>query len=435
MPELSPANLLQTIALQPDSHLVLALSGGLDSMVLLELLYQARQLQYFPLEAVYVHHGISEYASQWGEFCARQCAQRNITFCQRNVTLDGGDNLEQKARQARYHALAGFIHNEKYILLTAHHADDQLETLLLALRRGAGPAGLSGIASSRAFANGSLCRPLLPFSRAELEQYAAKTQLDWIEDDSNTDVRFERNFIRQQVTPLLRQRWPHFADAAMRSMRHIAAQQELLDHYTFIALQACIQGGCLDLRQLATYLPQQQDLVLRRWLAGFGLNPDTQWLDTLKQQVIAARQDAAPLLQLAQYQLRRFADHLYLLTPSDTQLPQLPDGVLKWQGEIELVLPATCGKLQFLSHAEQGAIALGTAAAEVVFGQLSLRFKPAGEAVSKPLKQWFKLWQIPPWQRQRIPLLLVNGELEAIAGYASRTAPEQAQHWLRWQQI
>lgn len=431
MPELNPAYLVNTLSLRDDSHIVLALSGGLDSMVLLDLLAKARQQLPFALQAVYVHHGISQHASAWGEFCARQCALRGIDFSKREVTLAGTDNLESKARVARYQVLADFIQSQQHMLLTAHHSDDQLETLLLALKRGSGSAGLRGIAFQRPFAAGQLCRPLLAFSRAELAQYASAQQLKWVEDDSNSDTRFERNFIRQQIAPLLRQRWPHFAEAAQRSMQHLFAQQQLLDHYTQQAMQQCVAGKSLSLKQLEQYHPLQQDLVIRAWLAQFGLNPQTQWLTTLKQQVIAARQDASPQLLLGNYQLRRFADALYLLSSADITEPKVQ---LHWQGEAKLHLPAGLGCVVFATTADHRAQALAGSDAEIVFGQLSLRFTPLGQSMSKPLKQWFKLWRVPPWQRQRIPLLLVGGQLQVVLGYASSVSPAQATHFVRWQQ-
>ena len=431
MSDLSPQYLIQSLSLTSDSRIVLALSGGLDSMVLLQLLTAARKLQPFMLQAVYVHHGISQYASQWGEFCARQCAKRDVAFAEHKVTLAGADNLEQKARQARYQLLAEYVVSPKHILVTAHHSDDQLETLILALKRGAGPAGLAGIAQRRPFAAGMLCRPLLPFSREQLSQLASEQQLEWVEDDSNSDTRFERNFVRRQVTPVLLQRWPHFAESAMRSMQHLAAQQQLLQHYTEQALQQCADGKMLSLKRLVQYPALQQDLVIRAWLGRFELNPETQWLNTLKQQVIAARQDASPQLQLGAYQVRRFADDLYLLTAADISEAKI---ALHWQGEAKLDLPAGLGRVSFSTTQEGEAYALSGSNAELVFGQLSLRFTPAGQKVSKPLKQWFKLWQVPPWQRQRIPLLLVDGQLQVVVGYASSVSVEHATYFVNWQQ-
>ena len=431
MPELNPRYIVDTVAMRADNHLVLALSGGLDSMVLLHLLAQARQLQPFTLNAVYIHHGISRHADSWAEFCAAQCAMLQVGFATRKVNISGPDNLEHKAREARYQALAECISTDKHMLLTAHHGDDQLESLLLALKRGAGPAGLSGIARQRSFAAGVMLRPLLEFNRQELEHYARQHQLQWIEDDSNSNMRFDRNFIRHQLTPVLRQRWPHFARTAARSMQHLAQLQQLADYHTDNALQLCQRGNRILLPELTTFVPLQQDLVLRRWLHGYGLNPETQWLETLKRDVINAREDASPVLVLAQYQLRRFANTLYLLTEADVQQPA---ATLYWQAEASIMLPSGCGWLNFSARQSDGAVALSVSSGQWDFGKLSLRFKPAGASMSKPLKQWFKLWQVPPWERQRVPLLIIDGQVAAVAGYASNTPPEHASWWCSWQQ-
>ncbi|MBZ9612820.1 tRNA lysidine(34) synthetase TilS [Rheinheimera maricola] len=430
MAELSPQYLLDTLAPLADNQLVLAFSGGLDSMVLLHLLSLAQKQHSFSLKAVYINHGISAHANHWADFCKAQCDALGVAFAQQAVVITGQSNLEQKARIARYQALAQYVSTDKHMLLSAHHADDQIESLLLALKRGAGGAGLSGIAAKRPFAAGMLCRPLLVFSRSELEHYAVANKLSWVNDDSNSDCRFERNFIRQHLTPVIKARWPQFQQTATRSMQHIAQLQQLAEHYTRQALAQCVSDAGLLLQPLAELLPLQQDLVLRQWLADFGLNPETQWLTTLKQQVIAARPDAEPLLVLADYQLRRFANTLYVLKPIDVQTPTQ---TLTWQGEPELALPDDCGCLYISATKQADAIALSATRGQWVFGQLSRRFKPAGAAMSKPLKQWFKLWQVPPWQRLRVPLLLVNGELVAVAGYASSTAPELATAWLHWQ--
>ena len=204
------ASLRQHIQQLGLNQLVLGLSGGLDSMVLLQLCHQLTQSCAIRLKAVYIHHGLSANADQWADFCLQQCQKRNIAFEVQKVQLNPAANIEAQARAARYSALAAFVTTRQTALLTAHHADDQLETLLLALKRGAGPAGLSGIAALQPFAAGWLVRPLLDFSREQLEAFAQLQQLKWIEDESNNDSRFDRNFLRLEIIPLLQQRWPAF---------------------------------------------------------------------------------------------------------------------------------------------------------------------------------------------------------------------------------
>ncbi|CAM3714995.1 tRNA lysidine(34) synthetase TilS [Rheinheimera salexigens] len=432
----------QQQTLQAEHQVVLALSGGLDSMVLLDLLAKARQLCGFNLQAVYINHGLSANAAAWAEFCQQQCAQRQVEFTAVSLNLEGRHNLEARARQARYAALSNFIQSDKHVLLTAHHADDQIETLLLALKRGAGPAGLSGIAATKTFAAGQILRPLLAFSQAQLQQYATEQQLNWVDDESNADTQYERNFIRHQVAPLLRERWPHFAKTASRSMQIVANMQQLADHYTEQFYANVVLDDCLQLAALAQYVPLQQDLLIRRWLAASGLNPSVQWLDTLYQTVIQARVDSSPMLMLEGYKIRRFADKLYKVAPVTIAKPNYQ---LAWQGESQLLLPDDLGQLHFMASAAETeqvtatlmapseALPLVDANASIVFGKLSLSFKPATASQHKPLKQWFKLWQVPPWQRLRVPLLLnQQQQLIAVVGYASAIPTQQAKYWLRW---
>lgn len=415
---------------------VLALSGGLDSMVLLQLLYQLHQQAPWQLLAVHIHHGLQSDADQWLLFCQQQCQQRGISFASYHLQISGQENLEARARHARYQALEPYCDSADTLLLTAHHADDQLETLLLALKRGSGLAGLAGIATERPFADGVLVRPLLPFSRFDLEQYAQQHQLDWVEDASNQDSRFDRNFLRQQILPLLTERWPAFAHTASRSMAHCAQAYQQLHAITADMASQCIRSsGELQLSALARYPKVQQDAIIRYWLAPYQLNPTQRWLQTLHRDVIDARQDASPVLQLSDWHIRRYNEQLYVLQ-NNTERPV--DRTLSWQGEAELQLPDSLGILRFsVKQPEDSAdwlpLHLTQPGVTVCFGTMSARFKPAHVLQHKPLKQWCQLWQIPPWQRQRLPLIFQQGQLVAVAGYASACQAEQATVWLNHQ--
>ncbi|SEA93777.1 tRNA lysidine(34) synthetase TilS [Alkalimonas amylolytica] len=417
--------------LHQPKKVVLALSGGLDSMVLLELLHRLSARAPWQLSAVHVHHGLQPQADEWLQFCQRACAKKSVLFAYHHLALDGRHNLEARARDARYQQLAQHCAEPGSVLLTAHHADDQLETLLLALKRGSGLTGLSGMASSRPFAAGLLVRPLLTHSRVELEQFADFHQLHWVEDPSNQDPRFDRNFLRQQVLPLLAERWPGFSHSAARSMAHCAAADKQLEQIWQQQLQPYLSENkrVLQLAALQGKNQTEQNALLRSWLKLHQLNPELAWLTTLHQQVIAAKADAMPELQLQHYHLRRFQGALYLCEP----LAAKPHIGLVWQGQAQLELPAGLGWLHFI-HSEtapgENWLPLAeTTTLELCFGQLSLPFKPAGAQHHKPLKQWCKLWQIPPWQRPYLPLLLCHGEVQLVAGYASCVSPAKATLW------
>jgi tRNA(Ile)-lysidine synthase len=435
------------VAVQPQ-QLVLGLSGGLDSMVLLQLLSQWQQQQ--PgrqLQAVYVHHGLSPHADAWALFCAEQCQLRQVPFQTIHVTVAGSDNLEQKARTARYQALSAFINSPQRALCTAHHADDQVETILLALKRGSGLAGMAGIARDKPFATGWLLRPLLSFSRAQLTEFAKARQLRWIEDESNQDLRFDRNYLRQQVVPLLTSRWPAFASTAGRSVAQLAQSQQAQSMLLQPLLAKIDSGRQLDLTALLQQPALLQPLLLRQWLAAFELNPTADRLTKIQQQLILARLDACPEIQLAGWALRRYQQKLYLLDPTELQqLAQssqaqairlgqwftLADGrTACWQQE-----PMAWGDLAcYLPLAVKPAAEL-----QLEYGLLSLRFKPAGAKQSKALKDWCKHWQLPPWQRPALLLFCSAGQLQAVVApqqqaatsgwHYSQAGAADAQSWL-----
>jgi tRNA(Ile)-lysidine synthase len=421
------ASLRQHIQQLGLNQLVLGLSGGLDSMVLLQLCHQLVQDTSIKLKAVYIHHGLSTNADLWAEFCLQQCFKRQIPFEVQKVQLNPAANIEAQARAARYSALAAFVTTPQTALLTAHHADDQLETLLLALKRGAGPAGLSGIAALQPFASGWLLRPLLEFSREQLEAFAKEQQLEWIEDESNADSRFDRNFLRLQVMPLLQQRWPAFRQNALRSVSHIQQQQQFAEKQLDQLLPTVMHGAELDLKLLTAQDLPTQKLLVRRWLALTGLNPSTDWLQRFLSELIGAKADAQPLLELDAYQIRRFADKAYV-----TQITEAPDAGVFVELHPGQQLDTVVGQFLLNSESKGTAVLLTDDPLYLVFGLFSLPFKPAGERQSKALKQWLKLWAIPPWQRLLLPVLVQNNQVVAVLGLASNAAEDQANAYIDW---
>lgn len=219
------------IFLQSHRRLLVAFSGGLDSTVLLHQLTQLRdsvapELQ---IRAMHIHHGLSAQADNWVVHCQSLCHRWNIPLEVAYVQLPaGGQGIEGEARQARYQALTQSLFTDE-VLLTAQHQDDQCETVLLALKRGSGPAGLSAMPERLNFAHSQLLRPLLNTSRVELECWASEHQLTWIEDESNQDDKYDRNFLRLRVLPVIQQRWPHFASTVTRSAQLCGEQEQLLD--------------------------------------------------------------------------------------------------------------------------------------------------------------------------------------------------------------
>lgn len=393
---------------------LVAFSGGLDSTVLLhQMMLWRAQLPAIQLRAIHVHHGLSPHADRWVEHCQSLCDRWHIPLVVAHVTLvDEGEGTEAQARKARYQAFSRAL-NPGEVLLTAQHLDDQCETVLLALKRGSGPAGLAAMPESLPFAGTQLIRPLLNSSREMLHQWALQHDLRWIEDESNADARFDRNFLRLQVLPLLTARWPHFADAAARSAALCGEQEQLLDELLAEELAAAITAeGALKIAALRTVSDVRRRAILRRWLAQRGaVMPSRAMLNRLWLEVALAREDAEPCLRLGEHAVRRYQDKLWWVAIIDSQR----DTQLLWSPPFHpLALPAGLGELSLLPGGDLRAPAADEA--------VSVRFQApgllhiAGRNGGRKLK---KIWQelgVAPWLRDTTPLLFYGETLIAAAG-------------------
>ncbi|WP_350317041.1 tRNA lysidine(34) synthetase TilS [Pectobacterium aroidearum] len=424
--------LLQTIVAQTAGcgSILLAYSGGLDSSVLLHLLVVVRQRSGLAIRAAYIHHGLNPLADSWAEHCRQQCERWQVSFASLPVVVEAQNGgIEAAARTARYQALQAHL-QEGETLLTAQHLDDQSETFLLALKRGSGPAGLSAMAAQSTLGQHRLIRPLLGFSRLQLEAYAQRHQLRWIEDDSNQDERFDRNFLRRQILPRLTQRWPHFSSAVARSAELCAEQEQLLDELLEESLQRlCQPDGALSIDGLVPLSPVRRFALLRRWLAQQGATmPSREQLQRLWDEVAMSRQDAEPILQLHQLQIRRFRQHLYLLP----LMTSLQGCILPWQStSCSLSLPDNLGTLRL---ADNGMAVRAPENGEAV----SIRFSTqgtvhiVGRAHGRHIK---KLWQelgVPPWWRDHTPLVFYNEQLIAAVGRFVTREGQVREHQLVW---
>lgn len=395
-------------------QILVAFSGGLDSTVLLHQLVQWRAQQpTLSLRAIHIHHGLSVHADAWVAHCEAVCAQWQVPLVVERVTLaDAGLGIEAHARQARYQAFADALLPGE-VLATAQHLDDQCETFLLALKRGSGPAGLSAMAEISAFAGTQLIRPLLTQTRAALEQWARQYQLRWIEDESNQDDAYDRNFLRLQVLPLLQQRWPHFADATARSASLCAEQESLLDELLADELSGCTTAnGTLVLTPLMAMSRVRRAALLRRWLAAQNAPmPSRDGLDRLWQEVALAREDASPCLRFGDYEVRRYQGQLWWIKSAVGQ----SETILPWPcWQMPLTLPAGLGYLRLQPDGE-----LRMPREDEC---VSIRFKASGmlhivgRNGGRKLK---KIWQelnVPSWRRDTTPLLFYGETLIAAAG-------------------
>ena len=420
---------------QPDK-LIVGLSGGLDSVVLLHSLMQlsrSGELAVPTIEAVYVNHGLSANAGDWQQSCAALCKDLNVSFTAIavEVTPRARESLEACARDRRYAALCEHAKAAKSVIVTAHHQNDQLETLLLQLKRGSGPKGLSGIAAFSVMHSVPVSRPLLTLSRAQILDYARQNDLRWIEDESNSDESFDRNFLRHSVLPSLLERWPSFGQTASRSASLCAEQQGLLDETCDERLESlCGKPACISVSGLNAASPAWQRALLRRWLE---LNkvamPGTRQLTQI-QQMLAARPDAQPHIVLGNTQLRRYQDTLYCLDAG--QLPWSFKTV-GFNAQEFVVIEPQRQKLMVGKQQDGALCSVSVATAESQFSLsqpvLSLPVKPAGEVHHKPLKKWFKQWQVPPWERsdwlllsdaEQPVALVTKGQIIALSATGQR---------------
>jgi tRNA(Ile)-lysidine synthase len=327
------------------------------------------------------------------------------------------DGIEAAARKARYQAFANSLAGDE-CLLTAQHLNDQCETFMLALKRGSGPAGLSSMAVDGVRQHYRLLRPLLSLSRDQLEEFASAAHLSWIEDDSNRDARFDRNFLRLNVLPALYQRWPHFPDAVARSAALCAEQESLLDELLAESLQALQSSdGGLQIEPMQAMSSPRRQALLRRWLAQLGAKmPSRDQLQRIWDEVAMCRDDAEPQFRLNILSIRRFRKRLYLLPAS---LPSLREVVVPWNLANELILPEGLGSLtvERLADSSQQGLRL-PASDEVVTIRFTAqgRVEKVGRQHGRSLKKLWPELGVAPWERERTPLMFYNEQLVAAPG-------------------
>lgn len=393
----------------------IAFSGGLDSTVLLDLM-QSLRADLPPFQAIHVDHGLQARSAEWAAHCRSWCARRSVACTV--VRIEGappaGASVEAWAREARYAALAAQL-GPGELLLTAHHADDQLETFLLQALRGAGPAGLSAIAPWRAFGPGFLARPLLGATREQLAAYARARGLAWLEDPSNGDQGLDRNYLRHSVLPALRARWPQAAHTVARSARQCAAADAQLQSWADGTARAgMIVDGALMLAPWRLRAAPERELLLRHWLkAGGWPLPSARMLATIADQLAGAAPDRQVVLHYPGVEIRRHRDRAHVMVP----LGEIPRMRLAWPDPPQpLELPAGLGVLSL----EVGEGALD--AARLRGRRLEVGFRQGGERLQLPgrrhhtaLGELCRAAGMASWLRDRLPLLWVDGELAAVA--------------------
>ncbi|UDG80639.1 tRNA(Ile)-lysidine synthase [Candidatus Hartigia pinicola] len=400
--------------------ILVGFSGGIDSTVLLHVLCHIKNYYrpFMKIRAIHIHHGLNVKASAWEAHCKILCQQWNIPLVCHYITVDSSNNgIESSAREARYQSYRNELHDDE-IILTAQHLDDQAETFILALKRGSGPAGLSSMPELLRFNTTDrqswLLRPLLEIVRSNLEIYANENKLSWIEDDSNKDVRYDRNFLRLHVIPILSKRWPYFSVAVSRSALLCADQESLLDELLADALHNIIgDQGELFINGLLDCSSAKRNALLRRWIALHQVSmPSLNTLKRIWQEVALARQDAQPICQLGHVDIRRSQGKLWIVRRIKNLLGQK----IQWEYPKPLILPEELGLLKVMQGEGNIRPPLPTEKVTVLFG-VQGALKIVGRRHSRNSK---KIWQelgVSPWMRRRIPLIYYNNQLITAVGY------------------
>lgn len=423
-----------SLSRQPTERICIAYSGGRDSSALLHA--AAWLIPFLPpaqrpqLCAVHVNHGLHAEAADWTAHCRACCAALGVPIQVREVDAapQPGQSPEEAARAARWSAWEQLLAPGEQLWI-AQHQDDQAETLLLALLRGAGVKGLAGIPRSRALGEGLALRPWLDLSAAQIAAYASEQGLTWIEDPSNQNTAFDRNYLRHRILPLLQQRWPAAPGTLARAAAHCAEAAELIESASANWL-AEVQGSQphrLSVSKLLSMPRARRHALLRHWLAVRGFRmPSQRRLEQVSHSLLSARADASPLVTWSGCELRRYRDDLFALAP----LPPPPVGEFTWDGSTPLNLGNQLGdrlgdRLGELSLPGfrlatdiESASPLGTDGLSIRFGVTGLRCRPRPDGPSRALKALFQQQGVPAWLRPFVPMVFAGEHLLALAGVA-----------------
>ena len=414
---LNAENILQCLNHTPTGKTIktwwLAYSGGVDSQVLLHLLSQTK----LDVRAVYIDHGLQAVSGQWAEHCAQSCQQLNIPFqtIAVNACAKNGESPEASARHARYQALATLV-EEHHCLLTAQHQDDQAETFLLQLFRGAGAAGLAAMPFCDSFSKGLHMRPLLEFTQNDILTYAKQYDLNWVEDPSNQDDRYDRNYLRNRIMPLLKQRWPAIDKIISTVAKQQAENKQLLEYYAAEELKYIhADPDSLPVDALLDFDEPHLRNILRYWIKQQNIPvPSRKILQQIMQQMFTEKEDAKSKVSWSGFDMYRYKGELIVVPAIHHDDKQ----IFNWDGQQPLMIASLSKQLTMKKTTGRGLKAdiIGKDLT-VCFRQGGEHIKPAGRNGTHSLKKLFQEAAIPVWQRSRIPLVYLGDALIAVAGY------------------
>lgn len=388
--------------------LVVAFSGGVDSTVLLHAAVAFREQYDCPLHAVHVHHGLSPNADAWARHCELECRINDVTFHQHEVTVESGarKSVEAEARKARYKVLLEVCQQVDAALLLGQHAEDQLETVLLQLKRGAGPQGLAAMGEAQLRQGTLVLRPMLALEKKDIIGFAREEALSWVEDESNSHNSFDRNFLRNEIIPHLLTRWPQLTKTVGRSASLCAQQTELVNQTAQeYLLESMHTERQLSGEYLSSLTPAWQSAVVRCWFSRQGQLPPSKAQTDEILSMLEAKHDATPEVRFQWGMVSRFNGDLYWVTH---QLEKPASSLSLIPGKAHF-LPWLEGSIwvSVMDHQDSDKVSLQT-------NVRNLKVKPEHEHVSKTLKDWFKVWRVPRWERNGVPVIFFNDQPIAL---------------------
>lgn len=396
------------------SRVLVACSGGIDSTVLLHLV--SRYLEKSRIVAVHVNHGLHSAADEWERFCQRTALRFGVAFSSMRVAVQvlRGASPEEEARDARYSALQGLL-REGDVLMTAHNGDDQAETVLLQLLRGSGPEGLAAMPRRKPFGAGSLMRPLLNVPRSEIELYSRRFVLGYIDDPANDDPGYDRNYIRQRIGPLLGARWPSWRKGLARAASHQSEARALLRR---MAEQLCYncrnEDGTLSVERCLELDDADKKAVLRYWIRQAKLPvPSAGQLQQVVAVLLSGDVRSGALVHWPGAEICHYRGKLYVMAPREPSPGPLPgQDSLRWVRGTDLVLPQTGARLSWRLLCERAPQLVGADSLTVCLRRGGERFRFGH--FHKSLKKVFQELGVPPWERGRVPLIYLDGELRLV---------------------
>ena len=394
-----------------------ACSGGMDSCVLLHLFYLNRSRIEQDIEIIYVNHQLQKQNDTWEVFCNKLCQQYNLKFRSLRITEDCPKemSIEEWARDQRYSLIAEKI-NPNDILFTAHHLDDQIETFFLHALRGSGPRGLVAMPAVKPFAKGYHVRPLLDCARSELQHYAEQNQLDWHDDPSNEDLRFNRNYLRNKILPAIQERWPSYRSSILRMVQHQQEVKLLLDEVAEedLGKSRIDNNRGIDLDRIQYLSAARKKNLIAYWLKSRGLNlPGSKHMNEIIASVIEASEDKVPCVNWNGVEIRRYRNILYAISPLSVHEASEK---LQWNLQQTIKLLDDC--LQASSTKGKGISKkyIMNDVVEIRYRQGGEKIHPCKQNFTRTVKQLFQEHGVLPWYRDRIPLIYVEEELAQIPG-------------------